>query len=272
MAYLDDELSTDDGSRANLIEFVGVATTWRYTNAPNAITYAANVYTPIAGLSCSATGAGGSDAAAMVVTLPVSSAVVAAYGFAYPPRSLLLRVRVWQENSAEARKVWEGDVVGIAPRGAMAQARSVSLVGTRMGASIPSVTISPRCQHFLFDERCRVNPASYDHATTVAAIDGSELTVASIGGYPDDWFKAGRIVRDTDGEGVTIVGNTGAVLSLLGAFGTLSVSDAVTLYPGCDHLIVGDCLDKFNNVVNFGGHATVPDSNPFDVPLSRLKR
>lgn len=39
---------------------------------------------------------------------------------------------------------------------------------------------------------------------------------------------------------------------------SLSVSDAVTLFPGCNKRFNGDCLNKFDNVVNFQGEPFIP--------------
>ena len=270
MTYLSDEQSVSDGSRTELYEFIGSGQTWRYTSAAASVSYAAQTWTPAPGLSRSVAGAGATrDTASLTVTMRAAEGVVAAYGFGSPPMSLRLKVYVRQELSAAARVIWDGDVVAIAPRGSMATLRSVSQVGTRLSTTIPSVSIQPQCQHFLYDDRCRVVRATYDYAGTVSSVSGYTVTLSSIGAAPDQWFRAGEIVRDSDGERRTIVDQVGAVLTLIAPFVTLAGSDAVTLYPGCDHLIAGDCLNKFNNVLNFGGHPVVPISNPFLVPIRR---
>lgn len=270
MTYLDDELSVSDGSRTELFEFIGPGTTWRRTSAAADVVYSGNTYTARAGLRAGVIAIGAtSEAAALELTLPVSDAVVSAYGFGSPQRSLRLKVIWLQERSATAQTVWDGEVIAISPTGAMAAVRSVSQVGARMSTPIPAISIQRQCQHFLYDDRCRVDRGSYDVATTVSSISGYTVTVASVGGNPDDWFKAGEIVRASDGERRTIVGNVGAVLSLIAPFATLAASDSVTIYAGCAHSIEV-CRDKFGNVVNFGGHPQIPSSNPFDVPLTRL--
>jgi len=270
VTYLDDELSTSDGSRTELFEFIGPGTTWRRTSAAADVVYGGNTYTARAGLRAGVIGIGTtSESAALELSLPVSDAVISAYGFGSPQRSLRLKVIWLQERSGAAETVWDGEVIAISPVGAMASLRSVSQVGARLSTPIPAISIQRQCQHFLYDDRCRVDRAAFDVATTVSSISGYNVTVASVGGNPDDWFKAGEIVRASDGERRTIVGNVGAVLSLIAPFATLNATDSVTLYAGCAHT-VEVCRDKFSNVLNYGGHAQIPSSNPFDVPLTRL--
>jgi hypothetical protein len=43
---------------------------------------------------------------------------------------------------------------------------------------------------------------------------------------------------------------------------TLSVGDAVTIYPGCDGSYA-TCLNKFANLKNFFGFPFMPNKNPF---------
>jgi len=101
-------------------------------------------------------------------------------------------------------------------------------------------------------------------------VQSRPVTLASIGIAPDQWFRAGEIVRNVDGERRAIVDQAGAVLTLAHPFRTLLNGNGVTLYAGCDHTLA-TCSDKFNNAVNFGGHPTVPSSNPFLTPI-RLTR
>jgi uncharacterized phage protein (TIGR02218 family) len=38
----------------------------------------------------------------------------------------------------------------------------------------------------------------------------------------------------------------------------LTTSDAVTLFPGCDHVLTGHCVNRFDNAVNFQGEPFIP--------------
>lgn len=271
MTYEADEESVYDGEPYELFDFAGPQISYRYTSDQVAKTYDSNSYTPLAGLKRSRLGANSTrDANAILVTMPSSTTVVADYGFGVPPRSLRLRIYRIQDRSGVALTIWDGAVIGLKPRGASAEIRSSSQLAENLGTNIPSVSIQPICNHVLYDERCVVTRASFDQAATVSSVSGYTVTVSTVGGNPDQWFRAGEIVRDTDGERRQIVDQVGAVLTISSSFRTLAGSDAVTLYAGCDHRNA-TCGDKFSNRANFGGHPSVPSSNPFLVPL-RLTR
>ena len=40
------------------------------------------------------------------------------------------------------------------------------------------------------------------------------------------------------------------------------LSDAVTLYPGCDHTLT-TCDTAFSNSLNYGGFPAIPQKNPW---------
>ena len=271
MPYADDENSAHDGEPRELYEFIGPNTTYRYTSGTIAVTYLTNTYALVEGLRRSSVGSGSTDdPVALEVSIACSAQVVEDYGFTTPPRSLRLKVYRQQVNSAEFQTIWDGVVVAISAKGRMARIRSASQMGDRLSNTVPSVSIQRTCNHFLYDSHCTINAATYDLAVTVSVIDGAELTVNTIGGASDSWYRAGKIVRDSDGESRTIVAQVGTLLTLHSAFGVLAVGNAMTLYAGCDHT-VQTCNEKFNNTVNFGGHPMIPQSNPFLVGL-RLKR
>jgi uncharacterized phage protein (TIGR02218 family) len=261
VTYAQDEESVSDGEPIELYEFIGPTATYRYTSNVVAVEYEGDTYAPTAGLGRSAfTGGSTQDPGTLEVQIGIAAQVVRDYGFATPPRNLRLRIHRQQANSGAYQVGWDGTVIGIRPRGRTAVVRSSSQLGERLRTSLPSVVVQPTCNHFLYDAHCAVTRIPF--SLLVSGISGNTLTLNSTGGAPDDWFRAGEIVRDLDGERRTIVDQVGAVLTLFSTFGTLANGDAVTVYAGCDHT-VQTCSDKFNNVVNFGGMPSIQPSNPF---------
>lgn len=278
MAYEDDEASVADGDVTELFDFTGPTASYRYTSGPTAVTYGGNSYAPAPGLVRAPVGTSSTrDAPSISLSMRVTESVIQTFGGGAPPRSLRLRIYRTQANSGEARTIWDGVVVGIVSRGEMAEVRSTSLVGLRLATQLPSLAVQQRCQHFLYDERCGVDRATYEHSTTVSSLSGSEVTVASVGGASDDYYgTGGEIERVADGERRAVYKQRGAVLTLASPFVTLAPGDAVKMWPGCNHMHLvrnvggpapiqaeGDCLTKFDNVANYGGHPTVPGANPF---------
>lgn len=294
VAYLDDERSASDGAPVELYEFTGAVATYRYTSGPASVVYGGNMYTPAAGLERGGISHGTDNASAgLEVRIASSSPLAQAYAVATPPTSLRLRIYRLQAVSGEAVTVWHADAVSISVRGAIATIRTSSLVGQALETQVPAAVVQTMCGHRLYSLQCGVDRAAYSHATTVTEIDASGHLVTLDGlasySYPDDWFRGGEFERTSDGQRRTIVVQSPAanrnVIRLFAPLGQLSVGDAVTLWPGCNHVhhvrpirewprveIVGHCQNRFDNVVNYGGHPFVPVSSPFATPLVQVRR
>lgn len=273
MTYADDVRSQRSADRVDLYRFDGPQIVYAYTSGTRAVTVASVTYTPLAGLRRSALGeSSSSDKATLTVSMSGACDLASDYAYTIPPRSLRLRVYEYQRRSAEAALVWDGDATAIMARGSTTkvgkeiEVRASGRFVERIASPISSVVFVSRCQHILGDTHCRVDMD--DVANTLDAIvsaissDGFTVTVDSIGAFPDDEFKAGQLIRDADGERRTITRQVGAVLTLNSPFRLLAGSNAVTLKVGCSKL-VSRCDQRFGNVVNFGGHPTMPASNPF---------
>lgn len=269
-SFADDEISQASSVPADGYEFVGSATTWRYTSGVTPITIDGNVYTPLAGLRRSLVKVGGmQDTPELTVTLPIAATVVQHYVFATPPRSLTFNLYRYQATSGGFEQQWTGEVVGINPSGEMATMTIPSAFGSRLSTNVPSGTLRKTCAHFLFDDRCRVSAAAFDFGTTVSTVDDRTIVVASVDGHIDDYYRAGKIVRDSDGESRAIISQIGTTLLIASPFRTLAGTNPVTLYAGCDHTHT-TCESKFSNLANFGGFPTMPIVNPFVAPLGGL--
>ena len=265
MTYAADVASQRSADKIELYRFDGPLLTYSYTSGTRSITYAAIVYAPLAGLRRSARGASSSaDKAALTATMSGACDLATDYAYAVPPRSLRLRIYEQQRGSTSTQLVWDGDVVACSAKGTEIELRSESQLSSRLATPVPGVVFQKRCNHVLGDERCRVDltTAANKHTSTVVSASGFAVTIASIGAFPDDDFRGGQIVRDSDGERRTISGQTGAALTLTAPFRALTAADAVTLYVGCSKL-VARCLFRFANVANFSGHPSMPLSNPF---------
>lgn len=265
--FATDETSRQGSAPAELYEFTGPATAYRYTSGIETVSLGGHDYEPLAGIRRTSIALGTTrDTPTLTVILPIASAVVGDYAFDEPPRSLSLKVYRYQPESDEYVIDWRGEVTSIKPRGEDAEVSIPSLLGARLGTSVPGLVVRKHCLHVLGDARCRVVMTLFDHATTVSMASGTAVTVAGVGGADDQWFRAGEIVRDSDGERRLIIDQVGGVLEIVSPFRTLNGGDAVTLYAGCDHS-AATCAAKFDNLVNFSGCATIPKFNPFRVPV-----
>lgn len=263
----DDELSVRAGDVVELYEFIGPGgLTWRYTSNDAQQFYNGLVYTPLAITRGEFPDEGSSDAEALVVQMPAASPVPLAYALGNPFRRLRLNVYRKQVRSGAVEQRWGSAVAGSSITGRWAELRSPSPLTDRIAAQAPEFMFQQQCGNVLYDKHCRVARAGFTFAALISGINGTTITLNSIGIHTDHWFRAGEFVRDVDGESSLIVSQVGAVLQLAFSLRTLVNGDAVTLYAGCDHL-VSTCFSKFANVNNFIGAPLIPKADVFTVNI-----
>lgn len=135
---------------------------------------------------------------------------------------------------------------------------------------IPRRTFQGLCNHMLYDELCTLDKddPSFKHIGTVTAVSGDVITVSGAAAFDAlaDFFEAGFVEFNNDFR--TVVAQSGDDLTLIAPFLTSPNGEQVIVRAGCKHRAVTDCLNKFNNIDNFGGHRYVPKRNPFSSGLS----
>lgn len=267
MAYPDDEKSVEDSAPREIYVFATPAATYRLTSYDTGFIFddLFNPYVPTTMKRGPVAGTTGTDIPDLEIELPADVPVVADNAY-NPPQTFTVTVRRVQPISGAAIYLWEGSVASIVIEGDKAKMRIPSLVGDAFSRPIPGTGCQRLCNHDLYGEICRVDKddASFKTTTTISTINGKILTVASVGGHPDKWFRAGFVRRVVDGERRMIVSQTGLSLVLDAPFKTLAVGNSVDLHAGCDHT-VEVCDSKFDNVDNYGGHPWVPTIDPFRV-------
>lgn len=262
MSYATIDVSIHDGDVLWLFDFLSGSTHYRYASGDVDVTFDSNAYTAVS-MMTSTLGVPqlGGSVREFIVEMPVSLQVVQDHVGIPKDELTVTAIRLHGSDGANYAQQFEGRVAGFDGAPPLISARCVTTLEDPLDEVVPSVHDTRLCSHALYDDRCQVVRTSFDLATTVSgAPSGRSVTVASIGGAADGYYNAGEIVRDSDGARRTIRTQVGAALVIQSPFRTLSDSDAVTLYAGCDHT-VQTCMATFNNVANFGG---IPTSYPRD--------
>jgi uncharacterized phage protein (TIGR02218 family) len=132
--------------------------------------------------------------------------------------------------------------------------------------SIPRELIMRTCPHVHFGDRCQLDRTDWDYAGTISTISTTLVKVNGIANLGADYFNAGVIVHNATGfrsfiQDSRYFGGLNEVYLLQPPPTGWSVSDAVTLYAGCDRKH-STCRDKFDNIPNFGGFPLHPERNP----------
>ncbi len=127
------------------------------------------------------------------------------------------------------------------------------------------------CPHQLYGPQCLADKPSKTVASTIAAIDGATVTLASgwEGAFAPAKFLGGLLEWEAAGGSTdrrTILRIAGDVLSLSGIPQGLAISDPVDVVLGCNHQPFtsggGDCQGLHDNILNYGGDPFIPLVNP----------
>jgi len=266
MTYAAQEEGTQTGAPVELYDFAHGVSAWHYTSTSAAYTdvsQSPNVAYTSASIERSGVDSSQEKARARLsLTVPRNFAIAELFRVAPPSDTVTITVRrVHRGDTASPVVVWMGRVLGCVFEGAKATLQCEPITVSLARTGLRRVyTLS--CPHVLYGTACGLAKASYDHATTVSSISGVTLTVASIGAFS----YAGGFVEWTNGDGNVerrfIKSHSTTTLTLMQAFAGIANSDAVTLYPGCDHTLT-TCNTTFSNALNYGGFPGIPTKNPW---------
>lgn len=265
--YEDRELSVHDGEPIECYEFSGSYKTYRYTSSDLPVIVGGNTYVPVA-LKRTNVKAGvyDEDNIKIDIEMPISVALVKDYGFQItPPRLLLTIYRVHRDTDFATDFVifWKGLVTSFNIENNKAKLSIPSVFGDAMSGNLPSVYYQTPCNHVLYDSGCKMSRAANTVTTTVVAVEGNSVQIASNGGWPDGAFIGGEVADTSHNDRRMIVAHAADLLTINYPFSSLAVGTTVEVTRGCDHGFSSDCKNKFNNQINHGGFPFIPKINPF---------
>ena len=263
------ERSEQDGAPVELYEFYHGDNVYRYTSSESDVTVDTQTYTsdPIRRTAFAISVEQPRNALQLDVRR--NHPVAELFRVAPPFEPVGLIVKRYHRGDSDVGTVWVGRVLN-----ASWQKTSTA----RLNCEPASISVNRNglgryyqvpCPYALFNPSdCKVDKTAFDHATTITDITGLTITVGSVAALP----YAGGYVEWASADSPPIyqrrliVSISGLVLTLNRAFSPdVAVTDAVTLYPGCDHSVT-TCDTIFNNLLNNGGFTHMPSKNPFTGP------
>lgn len=280
MSAIDDlETSVSSSLPIELYEFLGSYKNYYYTSAAEAQVFNGQTYRPIPNLLRNSvkTGTNTEENAAVKVTMPVGTDLIADYGFqTTPPRLLLNILRVYRELTpyeSNYRTLWSGPVTNISIKGKNASLDVPSIFSSVLGSSCPSVYFQTPCNFVLFDpDTCGVPRSENSVSTTVLQVlsSGQVVRLNSYGTFSPDEFISGEIFIPSQNERRMIIGADigNGELTVNYPFGRIGLGTAVQVTRGCDHAWKGHCKTRYNNTPRFGGHPLIPPVNLFESGFS----
>lgn len=271
MTYAAEEISVQGGAPVELYTFAHGSSVWRYTSRES--NYTDDSGSPTETFTAAAISRTAIESThekarnAIRLTVPRNFAIAELFRVAPPSDVISVTVRrVHRGDAASPIVAWVGRVLNATFEGPKATLTCEPVTVSLQRTGLRRI-YSLGCPHVLYGEGCNLDKASFAHATTVASVSGITLTVASVGAYN----YSGGFVEWTNGDGNverrfieshTAGSPSSTTLTLMSAFAGIAVSDAVTLYPGCDHSLA-TCDATFSNAVNYGGFPFIPKLNPF---------
>lgn len=195
------------------------------------------------------------DKAALVLSINSSAPLVQEYLRRKPASPYWLTLFRVHFGETEVKQLWQGRVMTIRPQGDVAQINLESIL-TAMNRLGLQKEFGNLCNHTLYDGfGCPVAKALHARAATVTAIASDTITVSGLSLFVNDWFNGG-FIELADGDQRDIIRSTQStgLLRVTHRFAKtcLQIGDPVTVYDGCKHRWIEDCIGKFGGETNNG--------------------
>jgi len=258
VSYATIDISAQSAQPVWLYEFVQGSTAWRYTSAPVAQTHATHTWTPLPVAHTEITQSSEMSRQGITLTFPRTDTF--AIQFVRDTVDAVTTVTLYRGHPSDGEFVtfWKGRVSAGKAGGQRIEVECESIFTSLRRAGLRA-RYQRNCRHALYQRGCNLNRASFAVAGTVSAISGNTVTVSAASAQPNGYYLGGMIMHN--GVLRMIVNHVGSVLTLFRPLPGLAVSNAVTIYPGCDRSLA-TCISKFDNRANFGGFPWLPQKNP----------
>lgn len=260
------ETSSFEGTPIELFEFTRPGSTFRYTSHDEDITVAGTLYTGIFPIERTKIEAS-SDPGRNPIKVKASSDLPFAtqYVEAPPGDVINLTIKTFHENdvNGEVIVIWIGRVTNVSFQGEEATLRCEPIFTSLKRPALRRL-YQTACPHLLYGPVCTANRLTFLVPSAITVTDPLTYTSAEIGAQADNYFSGGFITWDNSGvvERRTILTHIGTSITINSPIPDISTGQSIDIYPGCDHTLA-TCVNKFNNVDNYGGFPFIPEKNPF---------
>jgi len=259
MSYTAYESSDYSGHPLELYRFALGEQIWLFTSADHEVAYGEDTYVPVFIQREGFTKGG--DARKSNLDIKVSAANDLALLFRTGWLNGILMVTIYRHhsNDTDYSVLWKGRVVSCKWSGSVATLTSENTATMFARAGLRRV-YQVGCPHVLYGSACGLDASSWQVTATVSAVTDGTLTLSGIDGYADGYFLGGMAQIGDDKR--MIVAHGSGSITMVDSVGSAAEGNTVTLWPGCARTMTA-CLNKFNNLDNYGGLPFLPDKNPF---------
>ena len=261
------ESSLEESNPIEIYVFAMGSDKWRYTSRGSDVSVGATVY-EYESIARGNIVQGSDDRnRTLSITVPETNPFAQQYVNVAPAsKATVSIIRLQRDESptfATQTLIYKGQVQSVVfPKDGTVAEIAVRSLDAARSQTIPRVTYMSSCNHLLYDNFCKIDPASHDHTGAASGVTGSLVTVAGLNASGID-AVGGYATTTSANDYRLIIAQTGDQIELLLPFGTDPTGGNVQVFAGCDHILTGDCANTFDNVLEFGGFAFVPNRNPF---------
>lgn len=248
-----------------LFDFTRGVTHWRYTDMDRPAVVEGRTYFAARGLKRSRIMHSAEESKNnLEITAPLSLSILQLFR-PYPPMArITLNVKRVRVSDGMVTEAWSGiasDAEDIDESTAVIRCQTVmaamSTNGLRRNWQGP-------CPFTIYGNGCGVPQDDFRCDAVLSDTQGTVIKSPAFAGFADGYFDGGfiRYKDGLDDDRRFIVSHAGDTLNLLTPT-LLPPGATVAAFPGCDHVLTGDCVNKFDNELNNGGQHTIPKKNPF---------
>lgn len=259
------ETSAAGGRPVELYDFQRGYLHWRYTSAQadvfaDSATWAA---TPISRTGFEA--ASELNRSAIKITVPRDNEVADMWRVTAPSEEIGLTLKQYHHGDGETAVLWIGRVVNVDWSGSLA---TLHLEPGYTGVRRQGLRrrYQRACPHVLYGQLCRLSPSTFRLLSQCDSISGLIIGVQNGSALGATYYTGGYVEWEVASglyDRRYIVEHSGAYMTLNAVPHTLSLGQAIRVYPGCDHTLA-TCNTKFGNSANYGGMPYIPIKNPFN--------
>lgn len=274
MSYATDDASKHGGRPVELFRYRGTYVNFYYTSGAREVIFQApdddepHTYVPLnMKRSEMKVTTQNDDVNDVTVQMPVSTDLVAIYGFQIAPPALVCTI--FRGHGSNFIRYWSGDVENVNVVKGTATIRIPSRLSATLQSDLPNVYYQTPCNNSIFDDVCGVPYGDWSESVTITAIDGKAITLSGVGDLGGQ-LVGGEVVLPS-GERRMITTQEANVVTVNYPFAGAEVSDAITIATGCNLDQLGDCKNRYNNVRRHTGFKFIPPANIFEVGLEPPK-
>lgn len=266
MPYSSYEESVQDGQPVELYTFMFRGTAYRYTSADKDVTFDTQTY--IAAQLERSEIQEVSDLPKNNITIRAPRDFEIAQFFNPTPPSEVVPFTLREfhntDGSPEAIVKWQGRVLNVDWSGSEATLTCENIFTSLKRQGLRRL-YQRQCPHILYGAQCGLDSSLFRSEAQLTSGGTVNLVSPAFLVLGDDYLAGGYMEWErTPGvfERRAIRTHVGDTIQVTHAIPDLTALNTVRVYPGCDHMPT-TCIDKFDNLVNYGGFPYIPEQNPF---------